>query len=99
MQVDPIKLVLKAPGSILLKLINDGPLSNLASNFNLRRYSKDAERALKEARAKAEEDSKQAKANANEKRRADIREMEDAKAASRQERLVGRCRLTLSHPR
>ena len=39
MQVDPIKPVLKAPGSILLKLRNDGPLSDFAFHFNLRCFS------------------------------------------------------------
>ena len=34
--------VLKAPGSMLLKLRCDGPLSNFAFNFNLRRYVKAA---------------------------------------------------------
>jgi len=38
-QVDPIKPPLKAPGSKRLKLINDGPLSNVAFTFRLRRYS------------------------------------------------------------
>ena len=38
-QVAPIKLALKAPGTKRLKLIHDGPLSNFAFNFNLRRYS------------------------------------------------------------
>jgi hypothetical protein len=33
--------VLKAPGCILLKLKNDGPLSNFAYNLNLRRYNLD----------------------------------------------------------
>jgi hypothetical protein len=41
-QVDPIKSALKAPGTKRLKLIYDGPLSNFAFNFNLRRYIKDA---------------------------------------------------------
>ena len=40
MQVNPIKLVLKAPGPILLKLRCDGPLSNVAFKFNLRRHTK-----------------------------------------------------------
>ena len=40
MQVDPIKPTLKAPGSKRLKLIYDKPLSNVAFNFNLRRYIK-----------------------------------------------------------
>ena len=40
-QVDPIKPVLKAPGTILLKLRCDGPLSNVAFKFNLRRQLKD----------------------------------------------------------
>jgi hypothetical protein len=38
-QVDPIKPVLKPPGLMLLKLRCDGPLSKVAFNFNLRRYS------------------------------------------------------------
>jgi hypothetical protein len=38
-QVKPMKPVLNAPGSTLLKLEYDGPLSNCASNFNLCRYS------------------------------------------------------------
>jgi len=33
-----MKPVLKAPGAMLLKLRYDEPLSNLAFNFNLRRY-------------------------------------------------------------
>jgi len=33
-----MKPVLKAPGSVLLKLRYDGPLSNFAFNLNLRRY-------------------------------------------------------------
>ena len=41
MQIDPIKPALKAPGIKRLELINDGPLSNIAFNFNLRRHSKD----------------------------------------------------------
>jgi len=39
-QVDPIKPVLKAPGSVLLKLRNYGVLSDFAFNFNLRHYIK-----------------------------------------------------------
>ena len=42
-QADPIKPVLKAPGSLLLKLRCDGPLSNVAFNFNLRRCTKEGE--------------------------------------------------------
>ena len=38
MQVDPIKLTLKAPGTKRLKLKCDEPLSNFAFNINLRRY-------------------------------------------------------------
>ena len=41
MQVAPIKPKLKAPGSKRLKLRYDGPLSNFAFKFNLRRYSKE----------------------------------------------------------
>jgi hypothetical protein len=37
--VDPIKPILKAPGSILLKLRCNGSLSNLAFKFNLRRHN------------------------------------------------------------
>ena len=40
MQVDPIKPTLKAPGSMLSKLRYDGPVSNFAFNFSLRRYMK-----------------------------------------------------------
>jgi hypothetical protein len=46
MQLDPIKLVLKAPGTILLKLRCDGPLSKVAFKINLSRYNKDHENAL-----------------------------------------------------
>ena len=38
MQVQPMKPVLKPPGSALLKLRYDGPLSNFAFKFNSRRY-------------------------------------------------------------
>ena len=38
MQIDPIKPTLKAPGTKLLKLKCDKPLSNFAFEFNLRRY-------------------------------------------------------------
>jgi len=38
-QVHPIKPVLTLPGSILLKLRCDGPLSNFAFNFTLHRYT------------------------------------------------------------
>jgi hypothetical protein len=37
-QVDPIKSTLNAPGTKRSELIYDGPLSNFAFNFNLRRY-------------------------------------------------------------
>jgi len=37
-QVDPIKPTLKAPGTNLLTLKCDEPLSTFAFNFNLRRY-------------------------------------------------------------
>jgi len=40
-QVDPIKLTLAAPGCVLLKLRCDGPASNFAFNFSLRRYIKE----------------------------------------------------------
>ena len=45
MQVDPIKLMLKAPGIKRLKLIRDEPLSNLAFKFKLRRYTMEVVRA------------------------------------------------------
>ena len=38
-QIDPMKLILKAPRSKRLKLAEDKLLSNLASNFSLRRYT------------------------------------------------------------
>jgi hypothetical protein len=38
-QVDPIKPALKAPGTKRSELIYDGPLSNFAFKFNLRRYN------------------------------------------------------------
>jgi hypothetical protein len=38
-QVEPMKPLLKAPGSMILKLRYDGPLSNFAFNFNSRRYT------------------------------------------------------------
>ena len=37
-QVDPIKPALKAPGTKRLKMIYNGPVSNFAFNFDLRRY-------------------------------------------------------------
>jgi hypothetical protein len=39
-QIDPIRTALKAPGSKRLELIYDGPPSNFAFKFNLRRYTK-----------------------------------------------------------
>jgi hypothetical protein len=42
MQVDPIKPVLKAPGTKHLILQFDEPLSNFAFKFNLHRYTLDA---------------------------------------------------------
>ena len=49
MQVDPVKPTLKAPGIKLLKLKYDTPLSNFAFKFKLRRYSKGAIAAGKDA--------------------------------------------------
>ena len=40
MQADPIKPTLKPPGTKLLRLKYEKVVSNLAFNFNLRRYSK-----------------------------------------------------------
>ena len=39
-QVDPIKTMLKAPGTLRLKPKHDEPPSNFAFKFNLRRYIK-----------------------------------------------------------
>ena len=39
MQVDPIKLTLKAPGTKILKLAYDELRSSFAFKFNLRRYN------------------------------------------------------------
>jgi len=52
-QLEPMKPVLRAPRSMPLKLIYDGPLSNLAFNFNLRRYMKVLKGALTELCNKA----------------------------------------------
>ena len=41
MQVDPIKPMLKPPGTKRLKLEYDGLLSTFTFNFNLRRYIKE----------------------------------------------------------
>ena len=41
MQVDPIKRMLKAPGTSRLRLYHDEPPSRFALEFNLRRYIKD----------------------------------------------------------
>ena len=40
-QVEPMKPMLKAPGTKRLKLKYDEPPSNITFKFNLRRYSKD----------------------------------------------------------
>jgi len=49
-QVVLMKPVLKAPGSIPLKLRYLGSLSNSAFNFNLRRYREDGEQGTNERR-------------------------------------------------
>jgi len=41
-QVDPMKPMLKAPGTKRLKLYYDKPLSSVAFKFNLRRYTEAA---------------------------------------------------------
>jgi len=43
---DPIKPTFKPPGCMLLKLRYDGPVSNFAFNFNLRRYNMDGGGAM-----------------------------------------------------
>jgi hypothetical protein len=43
-QLDPIKLTLKAPGNKRLKLKYDELPSNFAFNFNLRRHNEEAEK-------------------------------------------------------
>jgi hypothetical protein len=40
MKVEPMKPVLKVPGTVHLELRSDGPLSIFAFNFNLRRCTK-----------------------------------------------------------
>ena len=51
MHVDPMKPVLKASGSVLLKLRCDGPLSSVAFNLYLRRCTKEyLRRCTKECR-------------------------------------------------
>jgi aspartyl-tRNA synthetase len=47
-QVDPIKPMLKAPGSERLKLKCDDMLSNFAFNFNLRRFISGIRRFLED---------------------------------------------------
>ena len=47
-QVDPIKLMLKPPGTKPLKLKCDDPHSKSAFKFNLRRYTKDKAKFEKE---------------------------------------------------
>ena len=42
MQVDPIKPILRAPGTERLKLKYDEPPSKFAFKFNLRRYTEEA---------------------------------------------------------
>jgi hypothetical protein len=42
-QVEPMKRMLKAPGSMLLKTRYDGPLSSFVFNFDLGRYTVEAE--------------------------------------------------------
>ena len=54
MQVDPIKLTLKAPGSERLKLKYDNPLSDFPLSFDLRRYMTEAARAAAEDRTALE---------------------------------------------
>jgi hypothetical protein len=46
-QVDPIKITLKAPGTKRLKLQYYEPPSNFAFNFNLRSYIKDQAKTLR----------------------------------------------------
>ena len=43
-QVEPMKAMLKAPGTKRLKLTHDKLLSSFAFNFNLRRYIQSTER-------------------------------------------------------
>ena len=53
MQVDPIKLTLKALGTNLLTLKYDEPLSTFAFKFNLRRYTEPAASAASAAASAA----------------------------------------------
>jgi len=52
-QVDPIKPALKAPGTKRLELIYDGPLSDFAFKFKLRRYTSCAPRTSSSTRTRA----------------------------------------------
>jgi hypothetical protein len=57
-QVDPIKPMFKPPGTKLLKLKYDEPLSSFAFNFNLRRYNAGIrERLLLQMEMQAEGDA------------------------------------------
>jgi hypothetical protein len=47
-QVEPIKPVVIAPGTMLLKPAYDEQLSNLAVSFNLRRYTMERDRVTSE---------------------------------------------------
>jgi len=87
----PIKLKLKALGTKRLKLKYDGPLSNSAFKFNLRRYVEvkrredAAERTAEEARtdqSKVEQTRRQAAVEADEARRAATAEAEAARRAA-----------------
>ena len=53
-QVGPMKPKLKAPGTKRLKLEYDGPLSNVAFKFNMRRYTlvRQADGSLKVGRCR-----------------------------------------------
>jgi len=50
-QVDPIKPMLKPPGTKRLKLKYDELLSNVAFKFNLRRYNEEREHVVEEEEA------------------------------------------------
>ena len=53
MQVEPIDLTFKVPGSVLLKVQYDRPLSNVAFKFNLRCYTKGVDAAAAAVAAEA----------------------------------------------
>jgi hypothetical protein len=90
-QVDPIKLTVKAPGSVLLKLRYDGSVSNFAFNFNLCRYTTEGHWRFQTGDDEAPGGFCDLLREKSTDPELAIREWKALK--------VGRCRLTLSNPR